>query len=392
MQQTLFNLHEVILLITVTESLLLALGIIVIPKKRPQSHCLLAGLLTLIASILLATLLVWSSAVQQTSALYSSLLIAILSFGLLAQGPLLYFYMQSLTKHVNFYSAAVALHFSPAVMSVVIILVFDLTLFDWLPHNWPHIANYKHNLILFIWAGFKCLPLAYTVLCCTAEYRLRKQLQDRYSNIPFWELRWAEIILGGFSLHWLWAFVAYWLSGYVGPEVNQQMGKISDYVTAALINVLFGFTLWSGRKALILPDISDHKRDSSIVENSEEKLAAIRHAIDVDSLHLEPHINLERFSEHCGVKPREASTLINKHYEKNFFEIINYYRVQEVKKRLSENRTSTVLDIALASGFNSQSAFQRFFKRFEGITPTQYRRQANSPSKRPAQRVSGNFP
>lgn len=374
MNNSLFNLHEVLLLVTSTEAVLLALGILLLPNSRPQSHWLLAGLLTLIATTLGATLLVWNQSLQQTGLIHSSVLIVVLAFGLLTQGPMLYWYMSSLSRKVNLLTPATALHLLPALGAILIIVGFDLTLYDWLPPNWSRIPASKHQAILFIWAGFKCLPLLYAVSCCIAEYRLRKQLRDRYSNLSFWELRGAEIVLGGFTLHWSWVFIAYWLSGYVSSPVNQMMGNISNYVTIALVNVLFIFTLWSGRKALILPEIPDPKRDHSVIEDDEIKLGLVNKGIDEKSLHLDPHINLERFAEGCQLKPREASSIINKHYQKNFFEFINFHRVQAVKERLRIDNKSTILEIALSSGFNSQSAFQRFFKRFEHMTPTQYRK------------------
>jgi AraC-like DNA-binding protein len=36
----------------------------------------------------------------------------------------------------------------------------------------------------------------------------------------------------------------------------------------------------------------------------------------------------------------------------------------------------TVLDILLQAGFNSKSAFHRFFNRLVGVSPTEFRKQA----------------
>jgi AraC-like DNA-binding protein len=95
---------------------------------------------------------------------------------------------------------------------------------------------------------------------------------------------------------------------------------------------------------------------------------------------LESNINLERFSEQIGLKPRDTSVVINSHYKTTFLEFINYYRVEEAKRLLSspEFKDEAIQTIIDKSGFNSSSAFHRFFKRIVGITPTEFRRLAMS--------------
>ncbi len=379
MKESLFNIHEVVLVITVVESILLGLGVLLLPRTRLLSHRLLAALLFQIAAILACTLVVWNPHLQSTPLSESVSIPALLAFGLLAHGPTLYLYMMSLTHPVTFRDWKTLAHYLPAGAAATLILFADISLADWLPWNWPALPESDNHLVRGIWAAYKCQPVVYALLCCLAEYRLRRQLKHRYANLPHWELRWAELILGGFALHWLWAFGAYWISGYVNSDLNETMGIISNYVTVALINGLFIFAMVSGRKALILPEVPEPTTELKPVDESEEKLRVIDRAITHHQLHLDAHINLDRFSTHCGLRPREVSALINSHHHKNFFEFINYHRVEEVKRRLSEDSQETILEIALQSGFNSQSAFQRFFKRLEGITPSQYRCQANRP-------------
>ena len=61
----------------------------------------------------------------------------------------------------------------------------------------------------------------------------------------------------------------------------------------------------------------------------------------------------------------------------NFFEFINRYRVEEAKRLLAsvDFKDETILELIYKSGFNSPSAFHRFFKRIVGLTPTEYRKQ-----------------
>jgi AraC-like DNA-binding protein len=73
--------------------------------------------------------------------------------------------------------------------------------------------------------------------------------------------------------------------------------------------------------------------------------------------------------------PRHFITeIINNHMGKNFYYLINEFRVNEVKKRLVDPKYQhlTILAIAFDSGFNSKSTFNSIFKDLTGITPSHY--------------------
>jgi AraC-like DNA-binding protein len=85
-------------------------------------------------------------------------------------------------------------------------------------------------------------------------------------------------------------------------------------------------------------------------------------------------LNIEEFSKRINLPVKEVSAVINKHYNTNFFEFMNSYRVEEAKRLLSDTDKS-VMDVLLEAGFNSKSAFHRFFSRLVGMSPTEYRKQ-----------------
>lgn len=79
--------------------------------------------------------------------------------------------------------------------------------------------------------------------------------------------------------------------------------------------------------------------------------------------------------------PRHFITeVINNHLGKNFYYLINEYRVNEVKRRLvhPKYRNLTILAIAYDSGFNSKSAFNSIFREMTGKTPSQYLKEGSS--------------
>jgi AraC-like DNA-binding protein len=99
---------------------------------------------------------------------------------------------------------------------------------------------------------------------------------------------------------------------------------------------------------------------------------------------MEPDITLDTLAESLDIKPRDLSMLINRHFGINYYEFINRYRIEEAKRMLGsvDYKDSTITDIYLEVGFNSKSVFYTFFKKLEGTTPTQYRRDAGLNSER----------
>ncbi|MGH7494136.1 MAG: helix-turn-helix domain-containing protein [bacterium] len=88
-----------------------------------------------------------------------------------------------------------------------------------------------------------------------------------------------------------------------------------------------------------------------------------------------------------GISVRLLSRILNEELGQSFNDFVNAYRVQEVKEQLSgkENGEHTLLAIALDAGFNSKTSFNRIFKNYTGMTPTEFLRQQGLRFKSPAE-------
>ena len=93
-------------------------------------------------------------------------------------------------------------------------------------------------------------------------------------------------------------------------------------------------------------------------------------------VYLNPDITLRMLAEQVDIHPNQLSWLINHQYKKNFKEFINSYRVDHfktlVQRTISEHESVYLIGLAYESGFNSRTAFNSFFKKHTGITPSQY--------------------
>lgn len=382
MKSLLLNLHEVVIALTILETLLLCIALGVLPGGRRQPRWLLQIFFLLVVGTLSTTLIIWNTSFQAMAIASYPWIPALLSACLLLQGPVLFFYLRSLSQEIDLRHWRNGIHLLPALLAVGVIFAYDLSIYDWLPWHWESLSGGDRAALAFVWFLVKCSPLIYVFACFYTEYRLRQQLKQMYSTISERELRLADLVLGGFFIHWLWSFIAYFLGGYVSDETNDLLGIINNYLTVLLINALFLFG-WRNTRELVQQDlvvIAEPEKDRlQEIPQVDDKLQAVERGISELRLHLESQVNLDRFAEQIGVKPRELSTIINTHYQQNFFEFINSQRVEEAKRLLASPQCAgdTVLDILYKSGFNSQSAFHRFFKRMVGMTPSEYRRQSH---------------
>lgn len=91
-------------------------------------------------------------------------------------------------------------------------------------------------------------------------------------------------------------------------------------------------------------------------------------------------LTLEKLADEAGISRNHISQTINHKLQKNFYQYVNELRLQEFIKRLKkgDDYSDDILSLAIASGFNSKSAFYAFFKKEMNMTPVQYRKQLDT--------------
>lgn len=110
---------------------------------------------------------------------------------------------------------------------------------------------------------------------------------------------------------------------------------------------------------------------------NEQVLKAIVHVLEVEKIFLNPTLSIQALSRKLNIPQQEVSQVINATLHKKFRDLINEYRVEEVKSMLTRDDVShlSILGIALDCGFNSEATFYRIFKKNTGISPKEFREQ-----------------
>ncbi len=86
------------------------------------------------------------------------------------------------------------------------------------------------------------------------------------------------------------------------------------------------------------------------------------------------NVTLEEVANHVHLNPAYFSSVFKQSAGSSFKEYLNMVRIEE-SKRLLANTDYSIIDIAIATGFEDQSYFSKVFKKYTGLTPKQYAKQ-----------------
>ena len=93
--------------------------------------------------------------------------------------------------------------------------------------------------------------------------------------------------------------------------------------------------------------------------------------------YINPSLTLSQLAEMLDISPHNLSEVINTQLKKNFYDFVNGYRVEQVKKDLVDpsKQHLKILSVAFDAGFNSKASFNTIFKEQTSTTPSDFRKQ-----------------
>ncbi|MDR0229816.1 MAG: helix-turn-helix domain-containing protein [Flavobacteriaceae bacterium] len=147
------------------------------------------------------------------------------------------------------------------------------------------------------------------------------------------------------------------------------------YLFVALNNPDF-FRGINAELKLIKEVVSQEKSTPEIDEEKNKQIGSLKDFMIKNEPYLDSSLTIHNLAEQLQMPVKDLSALINLYMDKHFFDFINEYRIEKAKEILKDpsKKSLTILEILYEVGFNSKSSFSTSFKKYTGITPTEFRK------------------
>ena len=318
----------------------------------------------------------------------------------LLHGPFLFLYTMTLTRRPARFKPVWLIHFIP----VFVLYMFFIPFFLLPPAEKINVyrnkgAGYETlmtvNLISIFISG-----IAYILASLVLLRRYRRSIEDEFSNIEKINLAWLRYLVYGLAVIWMavifgndsivfaTAVLFVFFLGFFGirqtgifintPAQKKELQRapngegLTDSVTTAK---------WQPTRdeqdpaeAGMIPAKIKYEKSGLAEDQAGRIYEQLVTAMTEQKLFTEPELTLASLANTLHVHPNHLSQVINSYEGRNFYDYINFQRVEEFKKLAPrpDNRNYTLLSMAYECGFNSKTSFNRNFRKVTGISPSEY--------------------
>jgi len=366
-----FNLWSILLIAFLLQCVILLVSLIIRPSANQNASQLLILLLVIIFCVLFSNF-------SEAAYLYHKWHgITNLDRGMvLLLGPVLYLYTLSVIKAGFKFKYVHLLHFIPYFVALVVIwrqenpvddrisvLTIDSLMegkirMDWKTSVW-FLTYFVHLTVYFL-------------LIRRFMLRSVKNPAEQFRFSIEQRLRWLKKLTIAYSL-----VALVFLGIVVYTSITVFYTAYGNFIYAmALGGLIYTIAFQALSDSYSLNPVFDKRYKSIKIkqQTEEELLNRILYFFEQEKIFMNPDLRIDMLAQKTEAKPNIVSKVINKRLGKSFSEAVNYYRIEEVKKRMDDPKFDhhSIFGIAMEVGFTSKSAFNETFKKLNGITPSQY--------------------
>ena len=376
-----FNIWAIIILFGAAQGLFLAFYLFAKPQNRDANKWL-ALLLTVISLHLIE----YAADIAGVTLQYP-IFIAVTYPLLFCMGPFYYIYCRYLLDKNYSTSFKSALHFLPSLIVLLMMLPFYSMANE---AKISFITGLSNNGIMKIPTGqlvFMGTHVIQTVAYIFAAYKFigkKEEELKQFSSDVFVlkKLEWLNAFSLYFSIYLLLYFILVVLLTFIN-SFQIQLDYILLLITSFSIYAI-GYSAISNPEIFkAIPEFElqsfesgkktpvSESRNSNQFPELKEKLLQY---MDSNKPYLKSDLKISELADSLAVPYYQLSQLINDEFLVNFYDFINKYRVEEAKKLLIEDRNNyKILAVAYEVGFNSKATFNRVFKKFTELTPSEFK-------------------
>ncbi len=230
--------------------------------------------------------------------------------------------------------------------------------------------------ILFVCASFISW-VSYSLLSIITVHQHRIDIQNEFSTLESYKrISWLLFVLIFYTLYW---------TTTVGIGVYNLIIHKSKYLLAYNYSLLLLLTYILGFYGLKQKTI--FRNGSTSFKNDKYKRSRLqedyKHEVkqklidlfELEKPYLDSDLNIGKVADKLQVSRHALTEVLNAVMKKNFYQFVNEYRVEAVKKMLSNPKSNNISIEAIGfdCGFNSKSTFFSVFKGITRMTPAQFK-------------------
>ena len=303
--------------------------------------------------------------------------------------PLAYLYVRSVIKNENHWKWKDAFHLIP----FIFIAINYIPLYSMGVENKKAVVkivieNYNYNYNIqdgFFSEKIQLLRPLQSILYLIMQWRLIYSFEQNKNESYFKEhtkliLSWLKKFTFAITFTIL-TFLIFVIGVIYTLYAKQNINDIVFYASIPVAISLFYLTSYlivNPNIFLGLPYIDYNKNNLSVEvldkAKYEEEIAAIESYFVMNKPYLNQGYSINEFSLAVGLPAKLVSFLINNHFDKNFNDFVNTFRVNYVIGCIESGDLNhyTLYALASKSGFSNKTSFVNAFKKIHECTPSQF--------------------